>query len=189
METFFSLLLGGSMKLYDDLTDNNIITDDFRLQVLKTAQLVSLTAISVRDFWFSVFFLLMNVLCMFADTKAYLADNFYVSIMIVAPLLLIASFPHRESLNLISILYIMCFVSVFAIEPYITPEEYSYTKFALRSLAGVVVAVGLVIAKHIGVSWSFMKIGLGCLAYTIVSSVFQLYMLHRENETSPEVHA
>lgn len=188
MEAFFALLFGASMKIYDDLTDNNLVTNDLLLQTLKTAQLVSMTAISIRDFAFSVFFMLMNMLCMVAEPKAYLADNFYVSIMIMCPLILLASFPYREPINIISFLYIGSFLAFFAIEPYITPEEYSYKKFATRAVSAVVTAVGLVFARHLGVSWSFMKIALGSLAYAIVSSIFQLYMLQREEKTNPEVH-
>lgn len=186
MEAFFALLFGASMKIYDDLTDNHLVTNDLLLQTLKTAQLVSLTAISIRDFAFSVFFMLMNVLCMVADPSAYLADNFYVSIMVMCPLILLASFPYRESIGTISFLYIGSFLAFFAVEPYITPEEYSYKKFMLRLLTAVVTAVGLVFAKRFDVSWSFMKIGLGSFAYALVSSIFQLYMLQRE--TSLEVH-
>lgn len=189
MDAFFSLLFGGSMKVYDDLTDNNILTGDLQLQVLKTIQVVSLTAISLRDFGFSVFFLLINLAALFADPKAYIADNFYVSIMAAYPLLLLSSFPFRESLNSISILYIFSFVAYFAVEPYITPEEYSYKKFILRVISTILTGAGLVFAKRLDISPSFIKIGIACFAYIFVSSIFQFYMLQNEKETSPVVHA
>lgn len=182
MDIVFSLVYGISIKLYDDLIDNKIINDEFQIELLKGLQLVSLTAISIRDFNFSLFFILMNLLSLCADVKSYTDNTFYISLAVISPIILVSSFSYRTPVNFVSILYVCCFLSFFALEPHLIKEEYSHRKFIIRILTSIVVFVGLFVGKYFNVSWSFLKIGITCLAYIFTSSVFQLYMLSQSND-------
>ena len=183
MDLTLSFLSGVSIKVYDDLVDNTFKIKEFYAELLKVFLVISLSVLSVRDFNFSMFFLLMNILSFVADNELYLTNNFHTSISVLYPILVVLSFQTRKSLNLVSILYIGCFLVFFAVEPILIKEEYSHRKFIIRILTSIVVFIGLFVGQFFGVSWSFLKIGTISLGYIFASSVFQLYMLSQNNDS------
>jgi len=182
MDILFSFISGSIIKIYDDFTDNNVNLTDFQLNFLKVLQTISLVIISIKDFNFSLFFYIMNVLSFIQDNDLYLKDNYQKSISLLYPIFIFLSFSHRTPLNIISILYISCFLVFFALEPKLTPEEYSHRKFIIRTITTVVVFIGLFVGYYLNVSWSFLKIGTICLGYILTSCIFQLYMLSQDND-------
>lgn len=182
MEILVSAVTGIAIKVYDDISDNKFTVSETYLEVLKTFQIVGLTILSIHDFNFSLFLCLMNILSFVGDPSAYVTDQFHKSILILYPILVILSFPYKTQLNIVSILYVLCFLTFFAVEPYIVPEEYSEKKGVIRLITSVVVFIGLFVGHYFGVSMSFLKIGIICLGYIFTSTLFQFYILSQNND-------
>lgn len=182
MDFIASLVTGITIKLYDDISDNKIAVHEGYIELLKTLQVIGLTAISIHDFNFSASICLLNILSFMGDTSAYLTDHFHKSILYLYPLVVLISFNYMSPVNIISVLYILCFIFFFTVEPHVIKEEYSQRKGILRLITSIVVLIGLFVGKYLGVSTSFLKLGTICLGYIFMSTIFQFYMLEKDND-------
>jgi hypothetical protein len=84
------------------------------------------------------------------------------------------------SFNLYDGLYIICLILVFALEPLIITEEYSYRKLYMRIIITISIVIGVFIGNKIGISNSIIKILIYGIGYSLVSSCFQAYLLYKQ---------
>lgn len=182
MEFLVAALTGITIKIYDDISDNKLLVSERYIEFMKTFQVIGLTLISFHDFNFSVSMYILNILSFLGDISAYTTDSFHVSILILYPFLVLLSLPYKSRVNFISILYVLCFIVFFTVEPHIIQEEYSERKAVLRFFTSIVVFVGLFVGYFMGVSTSFLKIGSICLGYIFTSTLFQGYMVSQNND-------
>lgn len=181
MDYILPLLGGISCKIYDDLQDNNLLTNEVFKECLKASQWILLTLLSYNDFNFTVFIHLINVLNAISNWDEW-NYGYETSLLVMYPMILFLNLSTRKSLNFIDIFYIICFCLCMGIEPLLIQEEYSPRKFMFRFGLSGVIYVGLFISYYLGVSWSFLKVGIYSLGYAVTSSIFQLYMLEQHND-------
>lgn len=187
MDFIWPFLMGSSIKVYDDITDMKLSNNSILIEFLKTIQTVSTIFSVISDFNFGLVFFVVNALALLADKDAYLEDSYYACLMMVYPIFLIYAYSTRHPETLISILYVSCFAFFFSIEPFFIREEYSDIKFIVRFITSSIVFFGLFISKYIGVSNSCLKLGVACLGYIMVSTVFQFYMLSNNDDISKTI--
>lgn len=187
MDFIWPFFMGVSMKVYDDITDMKLSNNTLIIEFLKTFQTFAIIFSTISDFNFGVVFFIINAFAFLADKDAYLSDPYYASVISLFPLLLIYSYSTRHSENLMSILYVLCFIVFFSVEPFIIREEYSELKLFIRFITSCVVFSGLFISKIFGVSDSCLKFGVTCLGYIMVSTGFQFYMLSNNNDLSKTI--
>jgi hypothetical protein len=181
MDFISPLIMGVSIKIYDDLTDMNLSQNKLGIEILKSLQTLT-TTISVRnDFNFGIVFFIINAFSYLMDREAYTGD-YYTSMIILYPILLILAFSTRHYENAISILYVIAFIIFFALEPLLIKEEYSKFKLMIRLITSIVVFVGIFIGYYFGVSSSCLKLGVACLGYIMTSSAFQFYMTFNNDD-------
>lgn len=179
MNILIPFLGGISAKLYDDLDDNNFLTNDMFRECLKGSQWIILTLMSYNDFNYTFFNYLINLLNSFGG---HFEQPYETSLLILYPFFLILSFSTRFIPSILDVLYSLCFVSIMAIEPFVITEEYSHRKFAMRVVSLLIMYVGVFVGYHLGVSWNFLKQGIYGVGYALVSCIFQLYMLSQDND-------
>lgn len=180
MDILFSILGGISAKIYDDMSDNGLLTNKLIEELLKGSQWVFLTLISHNDFNFTSFIFFINFLNLITNWNAWY--DYEISLQILYVLFIPLSFSTRKQLSFVDMLYILCFSICMGLEPLIITEEYSQRKFLFRSITTLVIYIGLFVGHYNGVSWSLLKVGMYSLGYALVSSIFQLYMLTQNND-------
>lgn len=183
MDYIIPIIGGISCKLYDDLYDNNILTNEVYKECLKAIQWITLTLMSYNDFNFTVFIGLINGLNAISNWKEW-NHGYETSLLLIYPVFLLISYSTRTSMSYIDMFYVTCFSICMAFEPLIIKEEYSPLKFITRAGLTIFIYVGLFVSHYFGVSWSFLKVGIYSVGYAFVSSIFQLYMLVKHNDIS-----
>jgi hypothetical protein len=184
MDFVLSVIYGITIKVYDDITDTGIPVSPLLLELLKSIQTVTLTLTTYSDFNYSLYFLGINILALLSDKTAYLDDMYYKSIFYLCPLVLVFSFKTRYMPNILDVFYIFWFALMFAIEPLVIREDVSDRKFILRSLGIVGTVGGICVGLYFRVSSSILKIVFAWLGYVTTSSIFQGYMLIKNNDIS-----
>ena len=182
MNYLYPLLVGGVTKLYDDLSDKNIVTYPAIVESFKSVLISLLTIISLDDFYFSFS-------CMILALFNCGIDNpFWESIAAVSAMLTIKNIPLMgENVILkigltIAALIIFLVVSIF--EDRLFPEEVSIEKIFFRML----LMVGFAILSFSPVmeffpfpTFSKVPIKKGILimlAYSTVSVITMAYLLY-----------
>ena len=181
MEYLISFLGGLSCKIYDDLFDNKLFKNDIFEESLKGTQWIILTLMSYNDFNFTACFYLINLLNAMPNWNAW-DIGYEKSLLILYPVFLLLSFSTRQSLTLFDLLYVLTFCVGMGIEPLLIKEEYSIRKLIVRSFLSISMFAWILIGHYFNVSWSFLKVAIYGLGYIITSSIFQLYMLNRDDE-------
>lgn len=181
MEFILPILAGISCKLYDDLNDNKLLTNEVFKECLKGSQWILLTLLSYNDFNFAVSNYIINLLNAINNWNEW-NHGYETSLLILCIFFIPISFSSRKPASYMDIFYILWFIVCMSIEPLITTEEYSIKKFLQRCIAFVYSVSGVVIGLYFNVSMSFIKISLYAIGYTLISSIFQLYMLSQDND-------
>lgn len=184
MDFALSVIYGITIKVYDDITDTGIPVTPLILELLKTLQTIILSIISYSDFNYSAVFYGINIVAMIADDTAYLGDDYYNSIFYLYPIFLVLSFGTRRWITGIEIFCLFLGGLFFALEPIVIKENVSYRKFILRSLGIIATICVIIIGFYIGLSPSLLKLLFSWLGYVTTSSIFQGYMLIKNNDIS-----
>uniref|UniRef100_A0A6C0KND8 Uncharacterized protein n=1 Tax=viral metagenome TaxID=1070528 RepID=A0A6C0KND8_9ZZZZ len=186
MEFLYATLSGISAKLYDDLTDNNLLTDKTTKEVLKGSQWILLTLISQTDFNFALPFYLTAFANSFSDTEAFVSP-YEKSLLILYPFLLLISAHTAKLFTSGDILFATLTTLALLTEPFINNEEYSYRKLGTRFVAFLWT---LIMIRFFNFSPSVLKAIYFFLGYSFISCCFQYYMTSLNPETSkPLLHS
>ena len=182
MNYLYPLLVGGVTKLYDDLSDKNIVTYPAIVESFKSVLISLLTIISLDDFYFSFS-------CMILALFNCGIDNpFWESIAAVSAMLTIKNIPLMgENVILkigLTIAALIVFLVVSIFEDRLFPEEVSIEKIFFRML----LMVGFAILSFSPVmeffpfpTFSKVPIKKGILimlAYSTVSVITMAYLLY-----------
>ena len=182
MDYIVPLIGGISCKLYDDLYDNNILKNEILKEFLKGVQWVVLTLMSYNDFNFTVIAMIANGANALFNKDGW-NNPYETSLLMLYPIFLVISYQTRKSINLIEIFYLLVIFCSMIWDPIVITEEYSYRKFIQRSLVFVSSVIALIVGIYLNISMSFIKLTLYSTGYFFTSSIFQLYMLEKDNDT------
>jgi hypothetical protein len=177
MDILLAIISGITTKLYDDLYDNNFLSNETLKESLKGINWILFTLLAYNDFNFAFVFYLINALCLISEPEFYLSYPYEASIVFLFPLLILYSFSTRKSISFYDGFYMVYFMTVMMIEPILFKEEYSLKKMFFRIVAFVYSVMGGVLGLYFGVSTSFIKISAFGIGYGLVSSIFQAYMV------------
>lgn len=182
MNYLYPLLVGGVTKLYDDLSDKNIVTYPAIVESFKSVLISLLTIISLDDFYFSFS-------CMILALFNCGIDNpFWESIAAVSAMLTIKNIPLMgENVILkigLTIAALIVFLVVSIFEDRLFPEEVSIEKIFFRMLLMVgfaVLSFSPVMEFFPFPTFSKVPIKKGILimlAYSTVSVITMAYLLY-----------
>lgn len=174
METVLAMIGGAAAKIYNDGTNNGILTDEYHKRILETLQCFLLAVISLNNFTFTVVTIVINYLNHLANENAFKAPH-ENSLLIVYPIFLYLSIASREYLNTRDILSFIYFAILFFFEPLVIKEERSVRKFVLRLSATIFFSYILYTTTGLsnGIYLTFAY-GLG---YAIMSTLYQGHYL------------
>ena len=174
--------IGGIVcKLYDDLYDNNILTNETFKEILKGSHWITLTLSSYNDFNFTIIALFINFMNFLFNSSAWLYP-YETSVMSLYPIFLFLSFPIRKSIGYVEVFYLLFMTGGMIWDPLVMTEEFSHRKFLQRTLVAICSLIGIVGGLYFDVSFSFIKLSIYSLGYFLSSSIFQLYMLNQDND-------
>ena len=186
MEYIYSTLSGISAKLYDDLTDNNLLKDEIMKEILKGTQWILLTLISQADFNFALPFYLTAFANSISDTEAFISP-YESSLLILYPFLLLISYHTAKAFTAGDYIFVTITTLALLTEPFINSEEYSYRKLGTRFAAFVWT---LIMIRFFDFSPSVMKAIYFFLGYSFISCCFQFYMTTNNPEVDkPLLHS
>ena len=186
MEYLYSTLSGVSAKLYDDLTDNDLLKDETTKEILKGSQWILLTLISQADFNFALPFYITSFANSISDTEAFTAP-YEKSLLILYPILLLISFHTAKSFTFMDALFVIFTTLALLTEPFIISEEYSYRKLGTRFVAFLWTIISI---RNFTFSPSVKKAIYFFIGYSFVSICFQIYMTSLNPETTkPLLHS
>jgi hypothetical protein len=177
MDIIAACLSGIVVKLYDDLTENNIIKEGFIKESLHTLSCFLLAISSTDDFTYSLMLYAMNLAQHYSNSDSF-SQLKEKSILYIYPIFLLLTLPSIRQLQIIEIIILLftC-VGSFA-EASIIKEDVSVRKLIMRSIL-IFIFIGMVIC---GMWFKFMstsviKIFLVVIFYFITSCCFQIYEL------------
>lgn len=177
MDIIAACLSGIVVKLYDDLTENNIIKEGFIKESLHTLSCFLLAISSTDDFTYSLMLYAMNLAQHYSNSDSF-SQLKEKSILYIYPIFLLLTLPSIRQLQIIEIIILLftC-VGSFA-EASIIKEDVSVRKLIMRSIL-ILIFIGMVIC---GMWFKFMstsviKIFLVVIFYFITSCCFQTYEL------------
>ncbi len=101
MDYIIPLIGGITCKLFDDLDDNNFLTNDLFREFLKGIQWITLTLMSYNDFNFSVVAFVINVVNAISNWGTAWNNGYEKSLLILYPVFLFLSYSTRKKINLI----------------------------------------------------------------------------------------
>jgi len=181
MDYIVPLIGGISCKIYDDLSDNNLLNNEVFKECLKAIQWITLTLMSYNDFNFAVIVIIVNGANVFFNINEW-NKGYETSLLIVYPIFLIISYSTRRTIRLIEFLYLGIIVCSMIWDPVVMTEEYSHRKFIQRVLISLSSTIAFIGTLYFKMSMSFIKLTLYSVGYFIFSSIFQLYMLEKDND-------
>ena len=183
MDYLYAFLAGAILKVQDDVSDNKFIEETgIIMHSLKGIPLILLTLLAKDDFNFELMFTVMNVFSMLGDPEGY--DNgFILSHFVFSIILLLVSFHSRSYFSIYDLFYILCFVSVMFLEPFLIKDEFSYKKLLSRTIISINLVIGIFISSYFGISKSVIKNSVLSLGYLLLSCAFQIYSLTRSPAT------
>ena len=179
MDYLYAFLTGASLKVYDDISDNKLVEENgVAMHSLKGLPLIFLTLAAKDDFNFQLIFFVTNIFSLIGDPEPY-SGAYEVSHLLFSFILLIVSFHSRAYFSIYDVFYILCFLSVTFLEPFLIKEEFSYKKLLSRIMMCINLSIGIVISSYFGISKSVIKYSTLALGYALFSSGFQAYLLTR----------
>jgi hypothetical protein len=187
-----SLFVGIICKIYDDLFDNDLY-DEFGIknklfvnELLKCLFTICSVIISLKNTYFFILFFIINVsICLMNpdDFKEYELAG------LISGLILIPFLNYENLFQNINDLYfiILFFIGLIITEKTtkIIDEEYSFKKLVQRSIATFCLIIFLFFnsyTKYLYMSNNFNYIIVWTIGYTLTSSLFQLFLLHKNGK-------
>lgn len=187
------LLLAGvggvTAKIYDDITDNNIIIDDITKSSLWTLSCFVLASLVHNDFIHGFLMYYGNLLGYFVNPETFKYNN-EKSLLYIYPILLLFSLPSASSISIVQFLLIIFACFGVALEGYLFREEMSVYK-----------VTGRIIISSLCVIWSFIKINgvsnhigmqkvlfyaFGYFSLSYILLTFKLYQKYKYKELQKE---
>jgi bacterioferritin (cytochrome b1) len=126
MDIFIALLAGSTAKLYDDLVDNKLITNEYHIKMLETLQCFLLGGLSINNFTFSIIASTITI-CNYIGGKGQYSNPYEFSLIAMYPIFVILSYSKREYLNLYDWLLFLFLCVVLALEPILIKEDSNIT--------------------------------------------------------------
>jgi len=177
MDILATCLSGAVAKIYDDLTENNIITDGFFKESLHTLSCFLLVCSAMNDFTYGVLLYSVNVFANFGDKDAFSEDK-EKSILYLFPVVLILSLPYIRQFTIIELITIIVSSPLAFIESSSVKEDVSLRKFIMRMIfIGIIIGLIALNTWFEFFSSSMIKLVFFCLFYLAMSCVFQAYEL------------
>jgi hypothetical protein len=173
MDIFIALLAGSTAKLYDDLVDNKLITNEYHKKMLETLQCFLLAALSINNFTFSTISCMLTI-CNYIADKGQYSNPYDFSLITMYPIFIILSYSKREYLNLYDWLLFLFLCVVLALEPMLIKEDSSPRKLVMRFLYTAFFISTMPFYYKLLSNGVFLTI-LYILGYAMVSVGFQIY--------------
>jgi len=180
-----SILSGGVLKVYDDLSDNHLLEDykqkEYVYEFLKSLFFITFTILSLNFPLFYICIMLIFIAGFIFDNKAY-SDPFEFTGLIT--LCFIFAFLDFSKINLQykdSILILLCIVLYIFVDVLPTKNiEYSKKKLYTRAFSlGLIIAIAIFNRYYHFITNDFL-ITLYCFAgYVTVSCIFQYLLLNK----------
>ena len=172
----FALIGGSTAKIYDDIIDNNIQVNPVILESLKGLQWMSLTALSINDFNFNILFLALVSLNYFFDKTAYSTPYEKSFPVLIVPLL--TNFNTAKQFDFLDLgLFLGISGGLFIDSILFKNIEIDISKCIFRMILAFFAIISFCILKYYKFHSTMMIVFLYFISYTIISSLFQLYML------------
>jgi hypothetical protein len=177
MDILAACLSGIVIKVYDDLTDMNIIQDGFLKECLHTLSCFLLAASAMNDFTFSVILYIVNLAYHFGDSESF-SQIKEKTILYTYPVFLLLTLTSIRTLNIVEILIIIIATFSSFIEASVIKEDVSVRKLVMRvGFCGGLI-LGICLFAYFGVlSISVLKLFLFGFFYLLTSCGFQSYEL------------
>lgn len=181
MDVVSSFLSGLVVKIYDDSTENNIITDGFLKESLHTLSCLLLGASAMKDFVFVLLLYSINFVNNISDTHAF-AELKEKSILYTYPIFFILTLPYVRSLSIIETITLIWSSFIIYNESSIIKEEVSIRKLTTRVILLIATIIVLISAIYFGfMTKSLIKLFLFGIAYLSASCIFQSYTLYNKH--------
>jgi len=177
MDILAACLSGIIVKIYDDTTENGIITEGLLKESLHTLSCFLLAASSVGDFTYSVQLYAYNIVNHFANSEAF-SELKEKSILYIYPVIILLSLPFikRFSIPEVIVLIGSCILSFG--EASTIKEDVSLRKLIMRLCLCVLIIFIVCFGLYFDVlSISLLKLCLFGLFYLLTSSAYQSYEL------------
>jgi hypothetical protein len=172
--------LGVVTKLYDDLTDNSIISDGVVKEGLFSLLCFLVGAVSYNDFTFSSIFYSANIFAFLGGPESYESTK-EKSLLYSFPFIVLLSLFSFSSISYIEVLLLLFAIIVIFVEAIVIKEDVSLRKLIIRVVLSIIlsatIAGGLTVLP---ISKSFLKLLFFGLAYLSTSIVYQIYSLKEE---------
>jgi hypothetical protein len=177
MDILAACLSGIVVKIYDDLTDMNIIQDEFLKECLHTLSCFILAASAINDFTFSIILYIVNLGYHFGDSESF-SQIKEKSILYTYPVLMLLSLTSIRALNIVEILLIIIASFSSFTEASIIKEDVSVRKLVIRIgfCAGLVLGICFFAYFNL-LTISVFKLFLFGFFYLLTSCGFQSYEL------------
>jgi hypothetical protein len=174
--------LGIVTKLYDDLTDNSIISDGIVKESLFTILCFLLSAVSYNDFTFSIIMYLMNITAFMGGPEQY--ENLKEKSLIYGfPILILLSISSIASISFFEVLILFGAILIIFAESIIIKEDVSIRKLIIRSILAISIGALIGIGSFFfSISKSTIKFLFFSVAYLSSSVLFQIYSLFIKND-------
>jgi hypothetical protein len=177
MDILATCLSGIIVKVYDDLTENNIIQDGFLKECLHTLSCFLLASSSANDFTYAIMQYTINLANNFANSKAF-SEHKEKSILYMYPVFLFLSLNTIRQLNIIELLVLIVASLLSFGEASSINEEISVRKLIMRLGMSCVIVLGMFLLGYFKfLTTSLLKLCLFGLLYLLTSSGFQSYEL------------
>jgi len=180
MDYFLAFLGGITCKIYDDLNDNNLLTNKHAKECLKGIQWILLTILTISDFNFGVGFYTFNAINAGVNFHEW-NKPYESSLLILYPLLIIYSYPTRTFASFYEIFLLLLSYSSTSIEAFIFTEEYSIKKLLCRIFSLFSAIFWIIVCSYFNQSKYIIKILYYFVGYFLVSSIFQAYSCFPKN--------
>jgi hypothetical protein len=180
MDVLFSVIFGASAKLYDDLIDNKMIGDNLLKHIIYLITMATLSAISYKDFLFSIVLLIVNFGNHIANPDGF-ADNEWKALLYVYPLFVLSALGSITMPSLLEVGVLFFSFIIFTMEPLIIDEEFSVLKLITRLILLCGNIISYILMKDY-VSFSIQKVQFTFIGYVLVSVLSQIYLLYVERQ-------
>jgi hypothetical protein len=175
MDYTYACLGGIVAKVYDDLSDNDLL-DPLVGEILKGCFWILLTLLSYNDFNFSVLNYGVNALNAYSNPSGY-KDPYETTLLILAPFFILISYSTAFFPSVKDLMYILTFVVGMFLEPLFVTEEFSFRKLLMRVFFCISSVVWVIVGVYMGVAPSYIKLLCFGIGYFFVSAGFQAYLL------------
>lgn len=138
-----AVLVGALLKFYDDFVDDEqILTNEYLISILRTLQIGLTSLVLASDFWTCLLFMAFNLACILSSYHEYMGPHVF-SVLFLTPFLIISSWPHKSSFgSKLDIAALSVILGSGLVEPKLFPEEASVLKLCFRFI-GFILATSI----------------------------------------------